>query len=328
MASVQRLITRASDWLSDALDTVDGDVIVTSPYLSTDVCRRIANKVSTSGFHGMVVTTLDPSAVANGYLAVQGLKALLDAGLEVRHTERLHAKCFIVGSRAMLGSANLTGAGLGSSASPNRELGVPLDAGQRDEALAEISSWPQRTVTHKDLNTLLDESRELTRTPRGKKITFTSESALQDVERLLIDARDPKRGLWIKLEDGEPALDGWREPSFFASPKKGKPSFKPGDLVLICAKGTHDCYAVVEITGEAEYQPADYADHVKAWGEGAFDRWPWINRTTPRLVPDKLVELKLNELGVSGQGLQNGHVRLKFDQFTSGVRALARLTTE
>lgn len=39
------------------------------------------------------------------------------------------------------------------------------------------------------------------------------------------------------------------------------------------------------------------------------------------------MELKLKELGASGQALQNGHIRLKFDQFTAGVRALARLAT-
>ena len=35
--------------------------------------------------------------------------------------------------------------------------------------------------------------------------------------------------------------------------------------------------------------------------------------------------LKLAELGIKGQSLQNGHIRLEFDQFTAGVRALARL---
>jgi hypothetical protein len=40
------------------------------------------------------------------------------------------------------------------------------------------------------------------------------------------------------------------------------------------------------------------------------------------------MELKLDELGVRGQGLQNGHVRLKFDQFTAAVRGLARLASD
>ena len=65
-----------------------------------------------------------------------------------------------------------------------------------------------------------------------------------------------------------------------------------------------------------------------AGDDASAERWPWINRTKPRLVPDELMQLKLNELGVPGNPLQNGHVRLSFDQFTAGVRALARLATE
>jgi len=44
-------------------------------------------------------------------------------------------------------------------------------------------------------------------------------------------------------------------------------------------------------------------------------------------VPDKLLELKANELVRSPGGLHNGHIKLKFDQFTNGVRSLARLMT-
>lgn len=322
------IITNAYQWLSDALIHLDGDLLLTSPYLTTDICQMIAKSVSGGNARGVVVTTLDPSAVAGGYLMVQGLKKLLDAGIEIRHVERLHAKCFIVGTQAMLGSANLTGAGLGSSANRNRELGVMLDDVQRDQAQLEISGWPARIVNHDDLDELLQKSKELTRPTPAETTELTADSALRKVERLLIDARDPNRELWVKLEYGEPALDGWREPSWFASPKKGKPSFKPGDLVFICAKDTQDCYAIVEVTEEPEYQPADYVEFWKSSDPAQYERWPWINRTRPRLVPDQLMALKRDELGISGQALQNGHVRLKFDQFTAGVRALARLATE
>lgn len=55
-----------------------------------------------------------------------------------------------------------------------------------------------------------------------------------------------------------------------------------------------------------------------------------ITRTAPRLVPDQLLQLKLTELGIRGRGLQNGHVRLRFDQFTGRANpgpARIRLTT-
>lgn len=328
MAQNAAIVTDANEWLHDALAHLDGDLLLTSPYLTTEVCQMIATSVRASNRRAVVVTCLDASAVAGGYLMVQGLKKLLDAGIEIRHVERLHAKCFIVGSRAMLGSANLTGAGLGSSANSNRELGVTLDDALREKARTEINRWPQRVVDYDDLNELLNRSKLLTRTTPAHGRELSTDSVLRVVEGLLIDARDPQRDLWLKLEYGQPALESWREPSWFASPKKGRPSFKPGDLVFICAQQTQDCYAVLEVTGEAEYKPDDYVEFWKSSDPAQCERWPWVNRTKPRLVPDQLMALKRDELGISGQALQNGHVRMKFDQFTAGVRALARLATE
>ncbi len=150
-----------------------------------------------------------------------------------------------------------------------------------------------------------------------------SESGLALVERLLLDARDEDRTLWLKSEYGEPALDQWRDEWFFGSPAKGRPSIKEGDLVVISAQN-RDCYAVVEVTSEPLYIPDDY----RAEGGDEADRWPWVSRTKPRFVPSELLELKAHELVRSTGGLQNGHMRLKFDQFTFAVRSLARLVTE
>lgn len=326
MTSGGQIIPSAHQWLSKALETIDGDVLLTSPYLTTGVCRQVADSLAKSRFHGVVMTALDPSAVAGGYLTIQGLRDLLEAGIEVRHVERLHAKCFIVGSQAMLGSANLTGPGLGLLADKsNRELGVTLDASGREIARQEIVSWPARSITPHDLDELLTQAKSLSRPSKPADSDLTPELASQQAEQLLIDARDTDRKLWLKLEYGKPALEGWRQPSYFASPKKGKPSFKPGDLVFICAKDTQECYAVVEVTSKPEFKPADY---IAAVDQSNVERWPWINRTKPRLVPDRLVKLTREELGVKSGGLQNGHVSLEFDQFTAGVRALARLTAE
>lgn len=328
MASAQLgLIESAHEWLADALASVDGPVLLSSPYLSHDVCGRIATAAEGTSHPFALLTTLDPSAVANGYLAVTGLELLLAAGVEVRHAARVHAKCFFVGSRAMLGSANLTGAGLGSSATSNRELGIALSATDAASARRIVSSWPARCVTITDLHELRVKSKQLTHEAGDKGAELDATTALHAAEQLLADAREPARGLWLKLEYGPPALDGWRQDAWFASPKKGRPGFRPGDLVVMCAKDTHDCYAVVEVVGDPESQPADYLAWAMEHDPGAIDRWPWINRTKPRLVPDELLELKLSEVGVSAGGLQNGHVRLQLDQFAASVRGLARLAT-
>jgi hypothetical protein len=313
--------TRAADWLYHAIGKVEGDVILASPYLSFEVCNRLAAAAGQSDSNWRLFTCLDPSAVANGYLSIEGLKLLTGGRVRVSHVDRLHAKTFIVGDRGFLGSANLTGAGLGSSNAANVELGVDLGSMQVEAVKHSISAWPSRDVVANDLEKLRAQARHLTNASTSASNDLDNESALALVEQLLVDARDEKRTLWMKSEYGEPALDQWRREWWFGSPAKGRPSIKQGDLVLICAQQTHDCYAVVEVTSLPEFLPDDYRE---ARGDES-NRWPWVNRTTPRFVPDRLLGLKARELVASTGGLQNGHIKLKFDEFTAGVRALARL---
>ena len=269
---------------------------------------------------------MDPTAVANGYLSVEGLKALMENGVRVSLVDRLHAKIFVVGSRGFLGSANLTGAGLGSSAASNHEMGVDLTSSQVDAVRHNISAWPCRDATTADLQKLSVQARRLTEAPSSASGELNRDSALALVENLLADARDDTRNLWLKGEYGEPALEQWRKDWFFGSPRmgngkgEGQPSIKPGDLVIICAQ-TRDCYAVVEVTSDPQKLPADYCE---ARGDEAL-RWPWVSRTKPRFVPERVLNLKAQELVASTRGLQNGHMKLEFDEFTAGVRALARL---
>lgn len=259
---------------------------------------------------------------------------MLNAGVEVRHVDRLHAKCFILGSRGMLGSANLTGAGLGSSVNANRELGVELDSSQIEEARKTISSWPFRSVSNGDLDDLAVQAKKLP-TPAPIVRGQDDDSALLDVERLLADAREPERSLWVKVEDGAPVLDHWRQEWRFANPGSkrgdkwiGEPSIKTGDLVFICATGANDCYVAVEVTTDPELLPEDYVEWA-AYREGEDpERWPWVNRTRPRLVPSTLIDFKFEELR-GGKRLPRGsRFPLSPEEFVADVRVLAQLPTE
>jgi phosphatidylserine/phosphatidylglycerophosphate/cardiolipin synthase-like enzyme len=72
--------------------------------------------------------------------ALQELKKSLPANLTIRRCPRLHAKTVIIDSRGMyLGSANLTGAGLGAKADGRRnfELGVWTESGDLIDAVLE-----------------------------------------------------------------------------------------------------------------------------------------------------------------------------------------------
>lgn len=325
MTTHEDIITNAWDWLSHSFQNVDDDVLLTSPYLTAEVCDFIAAAAKHSPYNWTVVTTLDEKAVADGTLSVTGLRTLLNASVTVKDVRRLHAKCFIVGSRAMLGSANLTGRGTGKAIHANAELGVGLSLAHATQARSWISSLPHQRVDAATLDDLALRARHLTGVPDDPQEAPTRETALRLAEQLLIDARDGSRELWLKLEYGDPALEGWRKDSWFASPDNGRPACRPGDLVVICAKGTYDCYAILEVTSVAEYQPVDYAEWINLRAPEDLTRYPWINRTAPRLVPSHLVNLNISEIGALKRGLQNGHIRLSFDQFTAAASMWARI---
>jgi phosphatidylserine/phosphatidylglycerophosphate/cardiolipin synthase-like enzyme len=72
--------------------------------------------------------------------ALRELKRELPSGLTIRRCPRLHSKAVIIDSRAMyLGSANLTGAGLGAKGDKRRnfELGVWTESSAMIEGVSE-----------------------------------------------------------------------------------------------------------------------------------------------------------------------------------------------
>lgn len=96
-----------------------------------EVFRRLANK----GVEIRILHAGTPSAPA-----LQELKRDLPAGLTIRRCPRLHAKAVVVDCRAMyLGSANLTGAGLGAKGDGKRnfEMGIWTQSGDLIDAVLE-----------------------------------------------------------------------------------------------------------------------------------------------------------------------------------------------
>ena len=246
------VVEHAGLWLENALHADAGDVLLTSPYLSYAECARIAPAAQESTREIILCTVLDPFAAAHGYLSVEGLKKLAAAGVALRHVDQLHAKCFIVGERGLVGSGNLTGAGLGYAAQPNREIGVEAAPDQVVSLRKTIEGWPAHVVSDADLEDLEQRARSVAPVPGRVPDPADPTGLRRAAEQVLLDAQNGDRELWIKVEYGEPKPEAWLEPYFFASPKSGRPGFKAGDLVLICASSSNDCYAIVEVTGEAE----------------------------------------------------------------------------
>uniref|UniRef100_UPI003D933BAB phospholipase D-like domain-containing protein n=1 Tax=Gordonia sp. B7-2 TaxID=3420932 RepID=UPI003D933BAB len=325
MAPQPREVTaRAGDALFSALGTARQSVFLCSPYLTKDVAHKLARAATASTAEWQLLTKLDPVAIAGGYLSTQGLRELLDANVRIRNHVRLHAKAQLIDDDfGLIGSANLTSAGLGLAGTGNAELSLTLRVHEIAEARSYLNQWWELSA-NVDEAAIRDADRDAARLPIPSPLSSTEpqpDTLSLSAERLLADARDPSRALWIKAQYGDPNPNAWQSAHFFSSPKHRRPSIKRGDLVLIYAKNAHGCYAVVEVTDSATNDP-DYVTNHSNGEEWVGERWPWVNHTIPRLTPPELVVITTDQLGVTGQGLQGGHKRLTLSEFASGVRLL------
>lgn len=307
-----------------ALRAATDRVRLASPFISVRIAKQLAGIASGSTAAWSLITRLDAAAAAGGYLSTDGLRALMDAGVVLRHARRLHAKVYLADENfGMAGSANLTGPGLGASANPNLELSLRLRPEDSLAAWTQVDEWwnTSTAVSRQDLDDLDRRARAL---PRAIAVQLSPEldGADEDASQLanlVGDARE--RNLWVKAQYGQPNYDQWRSEFWFSSAAHRRPSFAPGDLVLIYAKDAHACYAIVEVVDEPRNDPR-YIVERGGRSEEEANRWPWVNRTTPRLVPMTERLVRPADLGFTGQGLQGGHKRIGLPEFVVAVRAL------
>ncbi|SDO46578.1 phosphatidylserine/phosphatidylglycerophosphate/cardiolipin synthase family protein [Geodermatophilus sp. DSM 45219] len=137
------LVPKAYDDVFAALLAAQSEVRLASPYMGAGVLAYFSQLAKASPATWRVLTKLDAASVAHGLLSAQGLRQLLSAGVELRSLPNLHAKVVITDqSFGLVGSANLTNAGLGGSGGKaNIELGVLLDAAQRKAATKHFNDW-------------------------------------------------------------------------------------------------------------------------------------------------------------------------------------------
>lgn len=316
------IVDHAETELFDALEADWGQVTLASPYLSEPVALRLAELAERSRHEWYLLTCLDPRAAANSYLSIKGLRRMMEAGVMIQNCPRLHAKAYVVGeSFAMIGSANLTGAGLGSAQASNLELSVTVPRSDVTRVQGVLDQWWDEglEVGQADINHLERQADALPPDPRPGPPAPRPRTDLDTViTQLLKEASQDDVGLWIKTLDGTPNPDDWISGGWISSSKR--PSCAPGDLVLLYSKKEHGCVAVVEIAQSAQEDPDLVSDHL---GEDAGRQWPWVNHALPRLMPYDPVAVTPRELNIKPQGLQGGPKKLQLNQFETGVRVLA-----
>ena len=94
-------------------ERVEDDVAIIAPFIKMDALRSLLDVIPVSS-HLRCVTRWIPREVAQGISDIQVFDALAERGnATVSLVDNLHAKMYIAGTRCLVGSANLTLAGLG-----------------------------------------------------------------------------------------------------------------------------------------------------------------------------------------------------------------------
>lgn len=113
--------------LRQLLRSADRSVLLVAPFVKAPTLATLLAEVAASAQIDLY-TRWRVEDVASGVTDTKVLPLVAERGGTVRLVDDLHAKLFAAdASRALVGSANLTAAGLGTSARPNFELLVELD---------------------------------------------------------------------------------------------------------------------------------------------------------------------------------------------------------
>jgi hypothetical protein len=332
--SAGSLVTGIRDELVNAVAMSSRRVELASPFLSAPVADSLALALlSSTAPRVRLLTCLDPRAVAVGALSLEGIASMMRAGVEVRTLSDLHAKVILVDDAlAVVGSGNLTGKGLGGGPGDNVELGVVLRADQREVAQKLIRSWWRagEPVGDAELRRCREQAARIqvpkTLPPaQGPRLTTGERTSTTYGRR-----RGGSTGVWLTMLYYVNGEHRWRQRDWVSSVHRFaedgrpllRPSFVPGDLVVVYAVGPQRCPAILQVADETTFDPDLVAREA---GPDDAARWGWVTPVRAlRQVPIRRAPT-LDQIGVKSASVrQKGHISLSLDQYRLAYRHIAR----
>ncbi len=322
--TVGQLRTFARIELLGAVSGARTRVWLASPFLTLTIAEELVD-ASLPATDRRLITALVASSVQVGALDPEALALLIDDDWAVRSIRNLHAKVSIVDDAwGLVGSGNLTNAGLGSTERGNVELGVILDRTQIDSASSIYESWWREAedITNVDIArfvALPQQQRDMTAEPGVGPVLEIGNSA--DLESIL--GADVDRRFWVKANYYRRNADGrgWWHRGWISDWRKA--SYREGDLILLYLGAAFDgprcCPAIVRVTAEPRHDP----DFVAENGDPeAQDRWPFV--TEIECVFEVPIErgVPLDAFNVTANGLQAGYKELNSEQFEAAAQYL------
>lgn len=322
------LVTYARTELLARIRGAEQRVWLASPYLSKPVAEEIVTAVKeSSASERRLLTALVASNVQARVLDPGALEILLDSGFELCSVPNLHAKLSLTDtSWGLVGSGNLTNAGLGSEGRANVELGVVLDAEQIAGATELFARWwDGADPIGAGLIAEYAALPKLKRAPGqpGGYGTPIGAGLPQSLEEILAedDLTALGRGYWVKSNYQRHDDPTWWERGWISDWRQA--SYAIGDLIVLylSAKdgGPAICPAVVRVTESSRLA----GEWIAAHGDPeAAQQWPYLTMTD--VVGEVPIEsgAKLEEFGLSGQSVQGGYCSITRSQFEEALRAM------
>ena len=112
--------------LIDIVRSARGRVLIAAPYIKSQELRNLLASLPDSADDLICVTRWLPEDIASGVCDIEILDDILSCRGKLLVHPHLHAKYYRAGSRCLVGSANLSGRGLGRKIPANLELLVEL----------------------------------------------------------------------------------------------------------------------------------------------------------------------------------------------------------
>lgn len=274
----------------EGIRKAQSEVLIATPFLSLEVAQEVAlAALASTAEKRMFLTALNDRAISGGFLNPKGLRVLSDARFEIRSLRNLHAKvCLVDGSAGILGSGNLTTAGLGGRRRKNLELGVELAKPQAASARKIVAGWWREAKPVNDA--VIDRCSKLTPSYGGGAGGGFGSFLYGDETELPERRPSGSTGIWLKMLYHHRRRDQpnwWRKVSWISdgrpppSPQKlvNGPRYKTGDLILFylveVGGSVRCCPAVAKVTELPRHDPR----FVRRNGfPGDELKWPWVTK--------------------------------------------------
>jgi hypothetical protein len=303
-------------------------VWLTSPFLSAPIAEYLVEAADRSRADDRrLLTALVRSSVIGGALDPRALRVLGEGGFEVRSRRNLHAKVSIVDFRwGLVGSGNLTNAGLGSTGRGNAELGVVLTEDQVEVAAKIVEDWWKgaKEVTAEMIDRFDALERISTSWGDEGEGPPVETGQVGRLEAILAEGQEAAwgRSYWLKSAYHDPSQPDWWHRGWI-SDSAPLPRYEKDDLIVIYLGAKNDgpqlCTAVVSAEKPPRHDRRWVLDHRDV---AAADQWPYVTETA--FIADLPVGqgVSLSTIGRTGHSLRRGNCGISRMEFELLARAM------